>query len=261
MTVRLIVHLRIETYELLKKKSDFRTPLHLAASEGHVDICRFLVERGARVNRSDRWGGSPLDDAHRHRHGEVIAYLRQQGATFGEKTQLPRFIQAASEGDKQEVEALLEFGNIDIDEGDYDRRTALHLSCGEGRQEIVELLCRSGANVNVEDRWQNRPLDDAQNAKKNAANISKLLVEYGARSTKDPTLHQNVREEVNETAENTSTSSRGIWNDSRKKKQEDSFSGTIAYWPPELFRGGATPTPASDMWAAGVIMYVLLTGT
>lgn len=35
---------------------DFRTPLHLAASEGHVDICRFLVERGARVNRSDRWG-------------------------------------------------------------------------------------------------------------------------------------------------------------------------------------------------------------
>jgi ankyrin repeat protein len=241
--------------------SDFRTPMHLAASEGHVDICRFLVEKGARVNRSDRWGGSPLDDAHRHRHGEVIAYLRQQGATFGEKTQLPRFIQAASEGDKEEVEALLEFASIDIDEGDYDRRTALHLSCGEGRKEIVELLCQAGANPNVEDRWQNRPLDDAQNAKKNAAIIMSILVKYGARSAKNSTLHDEVRKGVIEKAENNTSSSRQIKNNHRTKKQEDSFSGTIAYWPPELFREGATPTPASDMWAAGVIMYVLLTGT
>jgi ankyrin repeat protein len=96
---------------------DFRTPLHLAASEGHVDICRFLVERGARINRNDRWGNAPLDDAHRHRHSEVIQYLRQQGGTFGTLTQLPRFIQAASEGDKEEVVALLEYGSIDLDEG------------------------------------------------------------------------------------------------------------------------------------------------
>ena len=47
---------------------DRRTPLHIAASEGHVDIVEFLTSRGARVNRSDRWGGSPLDDALRHRH-------------------------------------------------------------------------------------------------------------------------------------------------------------------------------------------------
>jgi ankyrin repeat protein len=241
--------------------SDFRTPLHLAASEGHVDICRFLVEKGARVNRSDRWGGSPLDDAHRHRHGEVIAYLRQQGATFGEKTQFPRFIQAASEGDKQEVEALLEFANIDIDEGDYDRRTALHLSCGEGRKEIVELLCQAGANPNVEDRWQNRPLDDAQNAKKNAASIMSILVKFGARSIKKPTLHEEIRDADNENIDNDLSSSRGTKKYHRTKKLQDSFSGTIAYWPPELFREGAIPTPASDMWAAGVIMYVLLTGT
>jgi ankyrin repeat protein len=213
------------------------------------------------VNRSDRWGGSPLDDAHRHRHPDVISYLRQQGATFGEKTQLPRFIQAASEGDKQEVEALLEFANIDIDEGDYDRRTALHLSCGEGRKEVVELLCQAGANPNVEDRWQNRPLDDARNAKKNSASIMKILVKYGARSVKNPTLHEEILDTDDEISENKISSSRGIKVNHRTKKQQESSSGTIAYWPPELFREGATPTPASDMWAAGVIMYVLLTGT
>jgi ankyrin repeat protein len=33
---------------------DRRTALHVAASEGHLEICQFLVERGARINRSDR---------------------------------------------------------------------------------------------------------------------------------------------------------------------------------------------------------------
>lgn len=237
---------------------DFRTPLHLAASEGHVDICRFLVERGARVNRSDRWGGSPLDDAHRHRHAEVIQYLRQQGATFGALTQLPRFIQAASEGDKEEVEALLEFGNIDLDEGDYDRRAALHLAAGEGRKEIVELLCKEGANVNVEDRWGNRPLDDAKTAKKNSNAIVNLLAIYGAKSIKDPSLGSRHMGSVTVPVYSTNPVRNGK---SGKKDKGESFSGTIAYWPPELFADGAAPTPASDMWAVGVIMFVLLTGS
>lgn len=34
--------------------------VHLAASEGHVDICRFLINKGARINRTDRWGGEKL---------------------------------------------------------------------------------------------------------------------------------------------------------------------------------------------------------
>jgi hypothetical protein len=102
---------------------DRRTPLHVAASEGRVEICQFLVERGARINRSDRWGGSPLDDAHRHRHGVVVDLLRNHKATFGSPSLASNFITAASEGDMEEVKALLEFGSIDLDQGDYDRRT------------------------------------------------------------------------------------------------------------------------------------------
>lgn len=49
---------------------DRRSPLHLAASEGHLDLVKCLVEHGARINRSDRWGHSPIDDAYRHRHFE-----------------------------------------------------------------------------------------------------------------------------------------------------------------------------------------------
>lgn len=167
---------------------DRRTSLHIAASEGQLGICRYLVEKGARINRCDRWGGSPLDDAHRHRHGEVVKYLRKNGAKFGSTSQVTNFITAASEGDVEEVEAFLDFGSVDLNQGDYDRRTALHLAASEGHLKIVFLLCNAEADVNVKDRWGHRPLDDARNAKKNSSDIMKLLLKHGAKSTKVSTL-------------------------------------------------------------------------
>eukprot|EP00934_Nitzschia_sp_Nitz4_P003723 Nitzschia sp. Nitz4//scaffold33_size148984//463//2508//NITZ4_002907-RA/size148984-snap-gene-0.0-mRNA-1//1//CDS//3329548364//3713//frame0 len=158
---------------------DRRTALHVAASEGHLDICKFLVSRGARVNRSDRWGGSPLDDAHRHRHQAVIEYLRSLGASSGTTNNLTNFITAAADGDLNEVLLLLSLGDFKVDEGDYDKRTALHLAAGEGHADIVELLISKGANVNAADRWGSLPLDDAQRAKKNTC--VKLLQEAGAK--------------------------------------------------------------------------------
>jgi len=235
---------------------DRRTALHIAASEGHVDICRYLVERGAAINRSDRWGGSPLDDAHRHRHADVVDLLQKNGAKFRSSSQATNFIAAASEGDIDEVKALMQFGNIDVNEGDYDRRTALHLAAGEGRLEVVELLCEAGADVNIEDRWGNRPLDDAASAKTNSAGIMQLLQKYGAKSTLCPKTERH---------EAVVDNSKGVTiqhNEPPLQEAEDHMpSGTIAYCPPELFLKGSTATPASDMWAIGVIMFILLTGS
>ena len=158
---------------------DRRTALHVAASEGHLDICRFLVQNGAMINRSDRWGGSPLDDAHRCRHSEVIKFLRREGAIFGSPSQANCFITAASEGDLEEVKALMELGFVDLNKCDYDRRTALHLAAREGHGAIVKLLCEAGADVNLKDRWGNSPLDDAKNA--NNTTCIDLLQNYGAK--------------------------------------------------------------------------------
>ena len=103
---------------------DRRTALHIAASEGHVTLCEYLLQAGAHVNRSDRWGGSPLNDAIRHRHADVVACLKQHGAKYGSPSQSTCFITAAAEGDLQEVRDLLEYGhNIDVNRGDYDSRT------------------------------------------------------------------------------------------------------------------------------------------
>jgi glutaminase len=56
---------------------DGRTALHLAASEGHYRVVEYLLLKDAKIDAKDRWGNSPLDDALRNQHQEVVAIIRK----------------------------------------------------------------------------------------------------------------------------------------------------------------------------------------
>lgn len=56
---------------------DGRTALHLAASEGHVDVIRYLLEHGADTAAVDRWGGTPWSDANKAGHTEAAEALER----------------------------------------------------------------------------------------------------------------------------------------------------------------------------------------
>jgi len=172
---------------------DRRTALHVASSEGHYDIVKFLVEKaGASVNRSDRWGGSPLDDAHRHQHAEVAAYLRSKGGKTGSADTTINLIHAAAAGNIDEVNMVLQdvektgtstaastatSGHVNVNQGDYDNRTALHLATSHCHVNVVRALLDHGADVNCKDRWGSRPLDDA--LRSNAIECAELLRKMG----------------------------------------------------------------------------------
>ncbi|KAL3809012.1 hypothetical protein ACHAXA_000292 [Cyclostephanos tholiformis] len=193
---------------------DRRTALHVAASEGHLDVVKYLLSMGANLRRTDRWGGSPLDDAHRHRHVEVARYLRARGASTGSLNANAALIAAAASGDIEEVAMMCtdredvmdvsqptavaararasidhseptaaassNYPALDINMGDYDKRTALHVACAGGHYDVVELLCKKGANVNVEDRWGGKPLDDALQKEGGNEKVVEILLKYGA---------------------------------------------------------------------------------
>ena len=59
---------------------DGRTPLHVASSEGHIEVVKYLLHNGALVHKRDRYGNNALDDAVKFNHHEVIQLLMNTGA-------------------------------------------------------------------------------------------------------------------------------------------------------------------------------------
>lgn len=63
------------------------------------------------------------------------------------------FIAAAARGDENEIRRMLLDSNIQLNEGDYDKRTALHLASDNGHAKVVQILCEAHADVNLKDRF------------------------------------------------------------------------------------------------------------
>ena len=48
---------------------------------------------------------------------------------------------------------------------------------------------------------------------------------------------------------------------SKRVRRGHELLGTTAYWSPEMFEKDAQPTQASDCWAIGCILFILVTGS
>jgi glutaminase len=72
-----IQNLRARGIDVNGADYDGRTPLHLAASEGHFHIVKYLVNHGADFRHKDRWGNTALDDAIKNCHQKIIDLLEK----------------------------------------------------------------------------------------------------------------------------------------------------------------------------------------
>ncbi len=58
---------------------DGRTAIHLSAAEGNLEVIKYLIEKKVNINPRDRWNGTPLTDAKKCNHIDVIDYLILHG--------------------------------------------------------------------------------------------------------------------------------------------------------------------------------------
>ncbi|XP_047642900.1 glutaminase liver isoform, mitochondrial isoform X3 [Phacochoerus africanus] len=100
---------------------------------------------------------------------------RREGGEIRNKT-VVNLLFAAYSGD---VSALRRFAlsAMDMEQKDYDSRTALHVAAAEGHTDVVKFLIEAcKVNPFVKDRWGNIPMDDA--VQFNHLEVVKLLQDY-----------------------------------------------------------------------------------
>mmetsp|Transcript_39437 Transcript_39437/g.61481 ORF Transcript_39437/g.61481 Transcript_39437/m.61481 type:complete len:284 (+) Transcript_39437:60-911(+) len=145
------------------------TPLMTAATHGHVEMCKLLIDHQANVNARKNFSCSPLHLASRNGHKGVVETLISHkadvslqkldrsivlhDAAFGGHIEVLRTLVAAF--GKQGRRAL----NLQNDEG----MTPLHFASQQGHPHMIKALLGMGASLHLENEDGKRPQDIVKN--------------------------------------------------------------------------------------------------
>ena len=162
--------------EFLKKGIDGQDngqALVWASRQGHLQVVKLLLDRGADVNAKGELGRTALMEASGREtelmeasesgHLEIVKFLLAKGADVNAQKDLGRWtalMSAAAGGNVEIVQALLDKG-ADINAKNYQGWTPLMWASEEGHLQAVKLLLDKGADVNAKDEWGNTALTSA----------------------------------------------------------------------------------------------------
>ena len=174
--------------------SDDRTPLSLAASSGHKDIVKVLLNRDdIDVNSKDERGDTPLSLAvsgptmpfncsgvgEGHQDiGKMLITRDDVDVNSKNRWGETPLSCAAEDGHEAIVKMLLDRDGVDADSKDRLGNTPLSLAAEKGNEAVVKLLLtRDDVDVNSENQSSRTPLSEA--AGSGHTSVAKLLLERG----------------------------------------------------------------------------------
>ncbi|KAK6627845.1 hypothetical protein RUM44_010324 [Polyplax serrata] len=156
------------------------TPLMEAASAGHPDIVKLLINHGAEVNAQSCSGNTPLMYACSGGHEAVVRVLLENEANVedhNENGHTP-LMEAASAGHVGVAKILLDHGaGINTHSNEF-KESALTLACYKGHLDMVRFLLEAGAD-------QEHKTDEMHTALMEASmdghvEVARLLLDSGA---------------------------------------------------------------------------------
>ncbi|KXZ41606.1 hypothetical protein GPECTOR_367g148 [Gonium pectorale] len=138
------------------------TPLHVATSEGHLEVVKELLAARADVNATDKDERTPLHFAASKWHLEVVKELLAAGADVkaANKDAATPLHVASAAGRTAVVEALLKAGASHVARMS-NGFTPLHSACEGGHRDAVRELLRAGADHTLVSWDGKTPLDVA----------------------------------------------------------------------------------------------------
>jgi ankyrin repeat protein len=158
------------------------TALMNACLEGHLEIVRELLGRGANVNAANRIGFTSLMAACQQGDLEVVRELLAHGANVNASMTtdgwtsindgMTSLMWACVTRHLEIVRELLKQGANVNAALTYDGWTSLIWACAIGNLEIVKVLCQSGADPNIVNKDGNKAINLTRNP-----DIKSILIE------------------------------------------------------------------------------------
>jgi|GEM_PF-3311205 len=163
-------------------KTDFsgRTPLHEAIRYGNSHLATLLIHKGAVITTRDSMGTTPLHEAGRNGMKNVAKMLIARGADInaGDKSGWTPLHEAAGKKNHKLIKILLE-NNADANAVNEDGNLPLHLACCENNIISVLYLVRAtGKFINLKNIFGKTPL--FYSVRLGSVPASALLVDNGA---------------------------------------------------------------------------------
>jgi ankyrin repeat protein/serine/threonine protein kinase len=150
------------------------TALHWAATVGHEDVAKLLLEAGAMVDASSSWQGTPLNAAASGRKG-AVKWFASASAQFPDGSKLHQPVLCADSGYLSVLRLLLAAkANVNAREPHFER-TPIFAAVTQGQLAAVEALLAAGADLKAQDRQGMTPLH-AASAMDAAAEVSSNIV-------------------------------------------------------------------------------------
>ncbi|KAF6173451.1 hypothetical protein GIB67_027146 [Kingdonia uniflora] len=153
--------------------------IHIAASYGKIDVCKYLIEEvKVNVDDKDDDGQTPFYYASMEGHMLTAMYLLEHGADPATSNDIgfTPLHHAAEKGNAELVHVLLSKG-INVD-AQSDNATPLLMAASTGKHDIVKILLDHHADPNLSVSHLGTPLVTAVTFK--SLQCTKLLIQAGA---------------------------------------------------------------------------------
>jgi len=156
-----------------------------ASKEGEIEVIKFLIAQGCKVNYTNKTNESPIILAAQMQNVKLVEELMKEPEidvnTRGHKGKTPLHMVAATDDHKIAL-VLLRHG-ADVHLKDTGGSTPLHIACYRGNTSIVKLIFRERPQskdvlLTQADRTGNTPLMIAKKSSNNSATIINFLISH-----------------------------------------------------------------------------------